>query len=156
MLYSLLKLVHVLSIVVWVGGMVFAHYFLRPAAAALQPAERLTLMHATLQRFFQAVSVAAVLALVTGFWMLGRTAKQIVQAGGDFAMPWHWTAMAITGTLMVLIYGHIRFVLFKRFAAAVKSVDWAAAGAALGTLRQWVLVNLFLGVATIGVAVVGG
>jgi hypothetical protein len=38
MLYNLLKLTHVLSILVWVGGMVFAHFFLRPcrgcAAAA--------------------------------------------------------------------------------------------------------------------------
>ena len=32
MLYNALKLVHVLSIIVWVGGMVFAHFFLRPAA----------------------------------------------------------------------------------------------------------------------------
>jgi putative copper export protein len=27
MLYNALKLVHVLSITVWVGGMVFAHFF---------------------------------------------------------------------------------------------------------------------------------
>jgi uncharacterized membrane protein len=30
MLYQLLKLVHVLSIVIWIGGMFFAHFCLRP------------------------------------------------------------------------------------------------------------------------------
>ena len=35
MLYQLLKLVHVLSIVIWTGGMFFAHFCLRPAVAKL-------------------------------------------------------------------------------------------------------------------------
>ena len=35
MIYATLKTLHVLAIVVWVGGMVFAHFFLRPAVAQL-------------------------------------------------------------------------------------------------------------------------
>ena len=31
MIYATLKLLHILAIVVWIGGMVFAHFFLRPA-----------------------------------------------------------------------------------------------------------------------------
>ena len=30
MIYATLKTLHVLSIIVWIGGMVFAHFFLRP------------------------------------------------------------------------------------------------------------------------------
>ena len=44
MLYATLKLLHVLSIVVWVGGMVFAHFFLRPAAMELPPPQRVPLL----------------------------------------------------------------------------------------------------------------
>ena len=33
MSYALLKLVHLLAVILWVGGMLFAHCFLRPAAA---------------------------------------------------------------------------------------------------------------------------
>ena len=40
MLYRALKTLHVLAIVVWIGGMVFAHFFLRPAAARLEPPVR--------------------------------------------------------------------------------------------------------------------
>ena len=58
MLYATLKLVHVLSLIVWIGGMVFAHFFLRPATLSLEPPQRVRLMHDVLQRFFAAVSVA--------------------------------------------------------------------------------------------------
>ena len=51
MLYNALKLTHVLSIIVWIGGMVFAHFFLRPAVQMLEPPQRVALMHGVLQRF---------------------------------------------------------------------------------------------------------
>ena len=144
-IYAVLKTLHLLALIVWIGGMVFAHFFLRPALAQLEPPARLRLMHEVLGRFFQAVLVASLLTLGTGVWMLGRVAKQVVQAGGSFQMPWSWTVMATLGVLMVLIFGHIRFSLFKRLARAVAASDWSAGGAALGQIRQWVLVNLVLG-----------
>ena len=151
-LYALLKTLHVLATVLWVGGMMFAHFFLRPALAQLDPPQRLRLMHEVLRRFFGAVGVAALLTLATGLWMIGRVAKQAVQSGGSFAMPLDWTLMAVLGVLMVAIFGHIRFVLFKRFAVAVTALDWPAGGAALAKLRTWVAVNLALGVTVIVVA----
>ena len=151
-LYALLKTLHVLATVLWVGGMMFAHFFLRPALAQLDPPQRLRLMHEVLLRFFAAVGVAALLTLATGLWMIGRVAKQAVQSGGSFAMPLDWTLMAVLGVLMVAIFGHIRFVLFKRFASAVTTLDWPAGGVALAKLRTWVAVNLALGVTVIVVA----
>jgi len=151
-LYALLKTLHVLATVLWVGGMMFAHFFLRPALAQLEPPQRLRLMHEVLRRFFAAVGLAALLILGTGLWMIGRVAKQAVQSGASFAMPLDWSLMAVLGVLMVAIFGHIRFVLFKRFAVAVTALDWAAGGAALAKLRGWVAVNLALGVTVIVVA----
>jgi uncharacterized membrane protein len=146
MLYASLKTLHLLSIIVWIGGMVFAHFFLRPAVSGLEPSVRLPLMREVLRRFFSAVTYASLIAIFTGFWMLGNVAKTVVQAGGEFQAPTDWTVMALLGTLMVLIFGHIRFALYGRLHKAVEAADWAAAGAALHTLRQWVLVNLSIGV----------
>jgi uncharacterized membrane protein len=151
MLYAFLKTLHVLSIVVWVGGMVFAHFFLRPAASALEPPQRLTLMHGVLRRFFTAITYLSLLALFTGFWMMGSVAKAVVQGGGEFTAPVDWTVMALLGTLMVLIFGHIRFALYGRLSKAVTAADWPAAGVALDKIRQWVLVNLSIGVVIIAV-----
>ncbi|MBK7766842.1 MAG: CopD family protein [Sulfuritalea sp.] len=151
MLYALLKTVHVSSIILWLGGMIFAQFFLRPALATLAPPERLQLAHAVLGRFFAAVLWAASLTLVSGVWMIGRVAKASVQSGGSFSMPLTWTVMASLGVLMVALFGHIRFALYPRFGAAVAAADWAQAADRLARLRQWVWVNLVLGLAIIGV-----
>ena len=135
MLYALLKTVHVSSIILWLGGMIFAHFFLRPALATLAPPERLQLAHAVLGRFFAAVLWAASLTLVSGVWMIGRVAKASVQSGGIFSMPLTWTVMASLGVLMVALFGHIRFVLYPRFGAAVAAADWAQAADGLSRLR---------------------
>jgi uncharacterized membrane protein len=149
MIYATLKLLHILAIVVWIGGMVFAHFFLRPAALALEPPLRIRLMHGALQRFFSAVLVAIVVVLASGLWMIGRMAKESVQAGIGFAMPLDWTIMATLGIVMMGIFGHIRFALFKRLSVAVTSSDWPAGGAALASIRTWVVINLAIGVVII-------
>lgn len=149
MLYNLLKLLHLLSLIVWIGGMAFAHFFLRPAVQPLEPPLRLRLMHDVLQRFLAAVSVAVVAVLASGLWMIGRVAKQAVQSGGTFAMPLDWIVMATLGLVMMAIFGHIRFALFKRLQRAVLASDWPAGGVAMASIRRWVGVNLALGVAIV-------
>jgi uncharacterized membrane protein len=149
MIYAILKLLHVLAIIVWIGGMVFAHFFLRPAAMQLEPPQRVRLMHAALQRFFSAVLVSIAVVLASGLWMIGRVAKETVQAGLPFNMPLDWTLMAVLGVVMMGIFGHIRFALFKRLSRAVAANDWPAGGAALANIRTWVGINLAIGVAII-------
>jgi uncharacterized membrane protein len=156
MLYETLKALHVLSIVVWVGGMVFAHFFLRPAVAALEGPQRIRLMHDVLGRFFRVVLVVSVLALATGVWMLGRVARQVVQAGGNFQMPLAWTVMAVLGTVMVAIFLVIRFRFFRGLQQAVAQTDWAAGAASLAQIRKWVAVNLALGIFVTAVAFTAG
>jgi hypothetical protein len=90
-------------------------------------------MHGALQRFFSAVLVAMVVVLATGLWMIGRVAKETVQAGLAFNMPLDWTIMAVLGIAMMAIFGHIRFALFKRLSRAVAAQDWPAGGAALAS-----------------------
>ena len=109
-------------------------------------------MHDVLGRFFQAVLVASLLTLASGVWMLGRVAKQVVQSGGNFEMPLAWTVMAVLGVVMVAIFMHIRFALYKRLSRAVAVSEWAAAGTALAQIRTWVSVNLGLGVLAVLVA----
>lgn len=149
MLYLLLKAVHVAAVVLWVGGMAFAHFFLRPALAELPPPQRLPLMRDVLRRFFAAVLVATGLLLASGLWMIGRVAKQVVQAGGSFTWPVDWLVMTGVGLVMLAIFGHIRFRFQPRLVRAVDASDWPAAGAVMADIRRWVAVNLALGVALI-------
>ena len=156
MIYATLKTVHVLSIIVWIGGMVFTHFFLRPAVANLDPPVRMRLMHDVLGRFFRAVLVASLLTLASGVWMLGRVAKQVVQSGGSFQMPLAWTIMTVLGIAMVAIFMYIRFVLYKRFDRCVAAAEWTAGGSALAKIRYWVAINLGLGVLVLLVTLLRG
>jgi uncharacterized membrane protein len=146
LIYATLKTLHLLSIIVWIGGMVFSHFFLRPATAQLEPPMRLRLMHDVLGRFFQAVLVVSLLTLASGLWMLGRVAKQVVQSGGSFEMPLAWTLMALLGTAMVAIFMHVRFALYKRLGRAVAASDWVAGDVALAKIRNAVAISLGLGI----------
>jgi len=148
-LYDALQTVHILSIVVWIGGMYFVHFFLRPSLTTLEPPQRLILMHATLSRFFAAVLIASLATVGSGVWMIGRIAKMASQSGGNFMMPWTWSVMAALGVLMMLIFFYIRFALFKPFEASVQASQWKEAGAHLGRVRLWVTVNMVIGSAII-------
>ena len=156
MIYSVLHAVHVLSIIVWIGGMVFTHFFLHPGAMQLEAPARVRMMRDVLSRYFQAVLVAVLLTLASGIWMLGRVAKQAVQAGGSFAMPLAWTVMAALGVVMVIVFLYIRFVLHKRLVSAVAVSDWSAGDTALAQIRRWVAVNLGLGLVVLLVTLLRG
>ena len=150
MLYASLKTVHLLAIIVWLGGMVFAMFFLRPALATLEPSVRLPIMHEVMRRFANAVVAVSLVALFTGFWMIGNVARAASEGGGSFTMPLDWKVMSTLGVLMLLIVGHIRFALFKRCDKAVQAKDWPAAAAVMDKVRTWVLVNLAIGVFIVG------
>lgn len=154
MLYAALKALHLLAVVLWVGGMAFVVFFLRPALPTLAPADRLKLMREVLRRFFAGVTVAVLLVLASGAWMLDRAARAATQAGGGFTWPMDWGLMTLVGVAMAVIFGVIRLALYPRFAKALEGGDAPAAAAALARIRAWVLVNLALGVAVIVVAVV--
>lgn len=155
MFYATLKTIHLMSLIVWIGGMVFAHFFLRPALTPLAAPERLRLMHDVLGRFFGAVLVAAGLVLVSGVWMIGRVTRQMSVTGVKFNMPLEWMVMAVLGLVMMGIFVYIRFVLYPRLSQAVTSAAWPAGGAALTSIRGWVMVNLVIGVVIVVITLMG-
>jgi uncharacterized membrane protein len=145
---SLLLLIHLAGAVVWVGGMFFAQFCLRPVAAAqLPPPQRLPLLAAVLGRFFVAVALAVVAIVASG---LG-----LVHASGLGRLPLHWQLMMGLGLLMTAIFAAILFLLYPRLRAEVAAQDWPAAGAAMNRIRQLVATNLALGALTIALAVLG-
>lgn len=139
---------HVLGIVVWVGGMFFAHQVLRPVAAdLLEPPLRLPLWVGVFKRFFPWVWLCAALVLVSGLFMIGFL-------GGMGGVQLHVHAMLTTGLLMMAIFAYVYFVPFGHLKRSVANQDWKAGGAALANIRQWVGINLALGLITIVIATV--
>ena len=137
---------HVISDVIWVGGMFFAYLCVRPAAVeSLEPPQRLKLWTGIFRRFFPWVWGAVVLILLTGFAMMGQLA----------AVPVYVIVMALLGVVMSMIFMHVYFAPFARLKRAVAAEDWKAGGAALNQIRILVGVNLVLGIVNIAVAMLG-
>jgi len=133
---------HVMGVVVWVGGMFFAHMSLRPAVQSLAPPERLPLLAATLTRFLAWVAVAIVAILASGGAMIAMMAT----------IGPHVHAMTAVGLVMTAIYAYIVVVPLRILRGAVSARDWPRGGGAMQRIRQLVAVNLVLGVIVIAVA----
>lgn len=153
--YAVLKSIHLLSVIVWLGGMFFALYCLRPAAAALPPPARVALMRDALGRFLDAVIVAAGLVLITGTWLIATASRVSVSAGIGFNMPLDWHVMVTLGVLMIVIFGYVRFALFVQLRESAGSQDWPGAAQLLGRIRTLVTLNLALGVVIVVVTRLG-
>ena len=139
---------HLLSVVVWVGGMFFAYMALRPVAASqLEPPLRLALWVGVFGRFFPWVWVSILLILGTGFWM-------IFSVFGGFATVGLYVHLMLgLGIVMMLIFFHVFFAPYKGLKAAVAAENWPEGGRQLGRIRQLVGINTIIGLITL---IVGG
>jgi uncharacterized membrane protein len=140
--------VHVVAAAIWIGGMTFAHFCLRPAALeVLEPPQRLALWRSVLRRFFRIVTATVLALLASGFVLYVRL--------GPATAPLGWHLMAAIGIGMSLVYGYIALALFPAFSASVGAEDWASGARVLARIRTLVTVNLALGIVTVLCATVG-
>ncbi len=138
---------HVLSVVIWVGGMFFAYVCLRPVAASqLEPPVRLQLWKGVFGTFFPFVWIAVILLPFTGYMMINNL------YGGMGNAPLYVHIMNGVGSLMIFIYLHVFFAPYQRLKRAVIIQDWPAGGKALAQIRILVGLNTTLGLITIMIA----
>lgn len=149
-LASFAIVLHILSAVLWVGGMFFAHQVLRPVAVQqLEPPQRLKLWTQVFKRFFPWVWVYIVLLPLSGYWMVYRL------FGGMGNVGLHIHIMQGLGWLMILLFLHLYFVPFRRLKDAVITEQWPEAGKQLNQIRLIVGVNLSLGLIVMAIAAGG-
>jgi uncharacterized membrane protein len=103
---------HLLGVVLWIGGMFFAYFALRPAAAALPPPQRLPLLADALRRFFGWVGIAIVAIVASGAWL-------VVRMGGSTAVGGGVQVMAALGIVMTLVFA---YVVLSPYAALRRAV----------------------------------
>jgi uncharacterized membrane protein len=146
---SVALILHILSAVIWVGGMFFALVVLRPASGPLDAPARLGLWLRVLDRFFAWVFSAIVLLLLSGFTMIFS-----VFGGFAGARPYINLMMAL-GIVMMLLFLHLFFAPWRRFRTAMAAGDNARAAAQLNQIRILVTINLILGLFTTAIGASG-
>ena len=139
---------HLLGVIIWVGGMFFAHMVLRPVLnEQLEPHLRLPLLLRVFDGFFPWVWAAVIAILVSGYWLV------FTRYEGETAF---WLSfMSLVGTLMAAIFVFIYAIPYHQLSKALKEDDMPRAVAAISLIRQLILVNLGLGIAVTLVTVFG-
>lgn len=144
---SIAMALHVLAAVLWVGGMVFSQWALRPALAGhLEPARQPAFMAAVLGRFFVLVWGAVIVLPVTGFW------RVFAVYGGLGGAGLHVHLMTGLGLLMILIFLWLFFRVYRPLQAALAARDMPLVKTLLGRARHLILVNTVLGLLVVAVA----
>ncbi len=134
---------HTLAAVVWVGGMFFAYFALRPAAGGLEAMERFALWRRTFARFFPWVWAAVAALLASGYWMLFAVMGGFADAGI------HVHIMHMLGWVMIVLYGYAYFGPYRNLIRGVENVDTGTAKKGLDGIRRIVAINLALGLVNV-------
>lgn len=146
---NIIEMLHVLAVVIWVGGMFFAFMALRPASAKyLTPEPRLRIWAGVFTCFFPYVWSAIIVILLSGLYMINE------YSDSWFDLSLHVTVMTVIGIMMMMIFMYIFFVPFQRLKRAVGAEDWATAGDILAHTRIFVGTNMTLGLINIVLAYV--
>lgn len=134
---GLYELLHLAAAILWLGGMGFMMFALRPAAGLLQPSVRLPFLAMALGRFFAVVWVAIAVLLLTGL--------QALTSPGAGGTPPGWHVMAGIGSLMCLIFAHLYFVPFRRLKQAVVQANWPEGARHMKQVATLAMLNFALG-----------
>jgi len=136
-MWPLIKFAHLASAIVWMGGMAFMLYALRPAIGMLTPPQRLTLVAEVLRRFFFMVRVAIAVLAISGIAM-------VLHVGMSKA-PLGWHLMMGIGLLMFAVFGHLDAGPHRRLQRAVAASDWPTAAAQMKLIPMLATINFVLG-----------
>ena len=119
-MWPLIKFAHLAAAILWLGGIAFMLFALRPTLGVLAPPQRLALAAQVLRRFFTIVWVLVLLLFASGLGML-------LHAGVHDA-PLGWQLMTGIGLVMFALFAHLFFAPYRRLQRAVAASDWPAAG----------------------------
>ncbi len=140
-LWPLVRALHVLGAVVWVGGMFFIAMIMRPALADLDTPRRVDVYRAAFHRFFRLIWLVMPTMLLTGYLML------FGEYGGFALANWNVHLMHMLGLAMAAVFVAIWFGPYQQFRNGQ--------GRAMAVIRPMIFANMLLGLATVVIAALG-
>ncbi|WP_338332561.1 hypothetical protein [Acetobacter sp. LMG 32666] len=142
-LWSLVLALHLISIIMWIGGGAYAAVVLRPSLNLLDQTQRNSVHLQTMARFFKGLTHAIPTALITG-WLL------VLHEGGFANAPWTTNAMQLLGLIMAVLFVRMYMGTYQKLRRAIRP---QAAG--FDSVRKQVLVIVALGILAVLSACLG-
>ena len=144
---AIILALHLVSAVIWVGGMFFAYMVLRPAMGSLESPQPLLLWRQVFPRFFTWVWITMIWLVGSGYWMLFA-----IYGGFKGASPLLHVMNGL-GLIMVVLFVWLYLRRWPAFRDAVDVGDMETATTMLGKIRHIIAVNLVFGLIN---CVIGG
>jgi len=147
---SIANTLHLLSAIIWVGGMFFAYVVLRPVSARqLEPPQRLSLWSHVFSAFFPWVWIAIIILTSSGLWLIFQ------QFGGMKNVAVQVHIMLTISLVMSFIFAYLFFVPHRQLKQFVAEQSWPEAAKALSKIRTLIAINLALGLSVTVIASAG-
>lgn len=149
-MHKLWIFLHLVGVVVWIGGMFFMLHCLRPSLETIDGAQRPKLMLAVQEKFFKMVTVSLVLIWGSGLAMLYTAISH-----GLRPWPIGWHVMITLALVMTLVFFYIRFALFAQTKRAFEQAKPGELAPLMEKIRMTVMANMGLGFLVIAAAIFG-
>jgi uncharacterized membrane protein len=149
-MHKLWIFLHLVGVVVWLGGMFFLLHCLRPSLEAIEGPQRPKLMLAVQGKFFKMVTVSLVLIWGSGLAMLGTAISN-----GLKPWPVGWHVMITLAAVMTILFFYIRFSLFAQAQRAFAAAKPGELGPIMEKIRICVMTNMGLGFVVVAAAIFG-
>lgn len=132
---------HLISAILWIGGVFLVYQVFRPAAMSLEPAIRLPLFLNIFSRFFPWVWLFIILLVITGYWDW-QTRFSINEV-----TPAYIHAMNIIGWIMIALFAFLYFKPFKALKLKIANNEYPEAGKIIqNQMKPIIIINLSLGI----------
>ena len=148
--FVLARVIHVLAVVLWIGGVAMVTTVLLPAIRNLAAdEERLPLFERVESRFSWQAKITTLITGLSGFYML-----HVLDAWHRYAEPRFWWihAMTLVWVIFTLVLFVIEPVFMRRWVRNNAALD---SGRTFATLQRMHIVLLVLSLVTIAGAVAG-
>lgn len=148
---ALARALHVLGVVIWIGGVAFVTLVLLPACAEEpEPSRALALFERLEHRFAPLARWSVALAGLSGLWLLHVTGAAW-RFSGPLAQWWMYGMVGVWSVFALMLYVLEPFVLRTRFAALAH----AHPAATLARVQRLHRVLLLVSLVVLGGAVAG-
>lgn len=146
---TIARMIHIVAIVCWIGGVAFVTTVVIPSVRRLPPGERLTAFHRIEGRFAPQARIWVVLAGASGLWMIHR--GEMWDRFGDPHFWWMHAMVCVWSLFFLILFVVEPLILRRRFD------DWAGRSPdrAFTRLHRLHIVLLVLSLITVIGAVAG-
>jgi uncharacterized membrane protein len=139
---------HILAIVVWLGGLFCMSVMVSPAGRDLDATAIAFHWQRVLARFFTWAWIALLLIVATGIALVQ------VRFGGFSNMPALHRANTAIGVPAIALFAYVFLVPWRRYCRSIAKSEWSAAERLLGHVRIVLAIILVLGVVASVISIV--